>query len=238
MLGLRLTNIRNHIDRVLFPQLCFGCNAHLLGGENLLCTICRNDLPLTDFDLNQENMIDKTFYGRVPIEKAISLLYFRQNGLVKNLLHHLKYRNQQQIGAFLGDWFGEVLKESGLDEKIHFVVPVPLHPIKLKKRGYNQVTLFGKKIADHLTAEFIPDGLIKTANIKTQTKKMRFKRWSQVQELYKINPFYDFSGKNILLVDDVITTGATLEACAKTLKNATETKIFLATMAVVPKLGN
>lgn len=238
MLGLRLTNIRNHIDRVLFPEVCFGCNARLSGGENLVCTACRNDLPLTDFSYQQENSIDRIFYGRVAIEKANSLLFFRQNGIVKNILHYLKYRNQEQIGAFFGDWFGQNMKDEGLMDKIDIVMPVPLHHKKLKLRGYNQVDLFGKKIAYHLNARFIADALVKTANTKTQTKKARVLRWSQIQQLYTNNPTYNLKGKIILLVDDVITTGATIEACAKALQNTECTKIFVASMAVVPKLGN
>lgn len=238
MLDLRLTNIRNHIDRVLFPPVCFGCNAHLFGGEHMLCTVCRDDLPLTDFDLVRKNMVDSNFYGRVQIEKATAFLYFRQNGIVKNLLHHLKYKNQQQIGGFLGDWFGETLKDQGFGRKIDAVVPVPLHPKKLKKRGYNQVHLFAKRMAKHLNAQYISDALIKNADIKTQTKKGRLQRWLEVQKLYSNNFAHNLEGKSILLVDDVITTGATIEACAQTLKEHKDIKIYVAAMAVVPKLGN
>ncbi|WP_246865704.1 ComF family protein [Croceivirga thetidis] len=233
-----MTNIRNHIDRVLFPEVCFGCNAQLFGGENLLCTICRNDLPLTEFNFRENNIIDRTFYGRIAIEKANSFLYFRQNGIVKNLLHALKYKNQEQIGAFLGDWFGHIISMEDKNLNVDFVVPVPLHPAKLKQRGYNQVSLFAEKLASHIEGEYLPNALIKTANVKTQTKKGRFLRWSQTQELYKVNPLMNLQGKSILLVDDVITTGATIESCAKSLLQHKQTKVYVATMAIVPKLGN
>ena len=237
MLGLRLSNIRNHIESILFPEVCFGCNAQLIGGENMLCTVCRNDLPLTDFNMHQNNILDRAFFGLVPIEKAISLVYFSQVGIVKNLLHNLKYRNQQQIGSFFGNWMGEFLVEQGLAGKIDFVVPVPLHPKKFKKRGYNQVALFAECIAKHLKADYSGKALIKTANVKTQTKKDRLNRWIQTENLYKLNPSQNLEGKSILLVDDVMTTGATLEACASALKQNKHTKIYIATMAVVPKLG-
>ena len=182
-------------------------------------------------------MVDKAFYGRVDIEKAASFLYFRQNGVVKNLLHYLKYKNQQEISGFLGDWYGEIIKEQGLTSIIDMVVPVPLHPKKLKKRGYNQVDGFAENIAKHLKANFLPHALIKTENTKTQTKKVRLLRWQENQQLYKINPEFDLKNKNILLVDDVITTGATLEVCAQALKEVDGVKIYIATMAVVPKFG-
>ncbi len=234
LFGLRKPKIVNHIHSILFPRVCFGCNAQLFRGEHLLCTVCRNDLPLTEFDFTHTNMVDKVFYGRVAIEKAASFLYYRQNGIVKNLLHHLKYKNQSDISTFLGEWYGETLKEQGLSPRIDLVIPVPLHPKKLKKRGYNQVDGFAARIAAHLEAKFVADALIKTANSKTQTKKTRFLRWQQNQELYKVNPTYGLENKNILLVDDVITTGATLELCALAIKQCKGTKVYIATMAVVP----
>ncbi len=131
----KLSNILNDINTVLLPRVCFGCNAHLNRGEYLICTVCRNDLPLTEYTFNEENAVDRTFYGRINIKKASSFLFFAENGVVKNLLHNLKYKDQQEIGTFLGDWYGQVLKEDpGLNE-IDFIVPVPLHHKKLRKRG-------------------------------------------------------------------------------------------------------
>ncbi|MFT5941580.1 MAG: competence protein ComFC [Sediminicola sp.] len=143
-------------------------------GERLLCTFCRNQLPLTEYNFIDENPIDRIFYGIVPIEKANSLLFFTPDGIVKNIIHHLKHKNQQEIGHFLGDWFGHDINEKNLTFHIDYVIPVPLHKKKLKKRGYNQVTTFGQKLAEHLDAAFVDHILIKTANTKTQTKKIVF----------------------------------------------------------------
>lgn len=227
------SNIINDINSILLPTVCFGCTAQLSRGEHLLCTVCRHDLPLTDHNFTEENMVDRIFYGRVPIEKAASFLFFSDQGIVKNLLHFLKYKNQEAVGDFLGDWFGSQMAQSDkLD--IDFVIPVPLHPKKLKKRGYNQVEKFGRQLAKHLGANYRDDVLIKTQNTKTQTKKNRFARWKNNQDLYVVGNFEGMAHKTLLLTDDVITTGATIEACATALKHIPNIKIYVATMAVVP----
>jgi ComF family protein len=230
----KLSNILNDINTVLLPSLCFGCNARLYRGENLLCTLCRNQLPLTEYNFNEENAVDRIFYGRIPVEKAASFLFYSEKGVVKNLIHYLKYRNQPQLGTFLGQWWGEQLSENGLGEKIDCVVPVPLHPSKQRRRGYNQVTLFAVNLADRLQVPYLETALVKTANSKTQTRKDRWFRWQSSKELYQLSNPILVEFKRVLLVDDVITTGATLEACSRALLKAEGTTVYIATMAVVP----
>ncbi len=235
MLISNLTKILNDINTVLLPKVCFGCNAHLYRGEYQLCTVCRNDLPFTEYSFNVENPIDRIFYGRIAVKKASSFLFYRENSIVQQLIHHLKYKNQEQVGVFLGDWYGQLLQEDAVfKQEIDFVVPVPLHRKKLKKRGYNQVEAFAQKLALHLAADYRNDVLIKTANTKTQTKKSRIGRWQSNKELYVLTNTEKLQGKNILLVDDVITTGATIEICAKTLLQIPKTTLYVASMAVVP----
>jgi len=227
------SKIINDINSILLPPLCFGCNAQLSRGEYLLCTVCRHDLPLTDHNFREENAVDRIFYGRVPIIKAASFLYFSDKSMVKNLLHYLKYKNQEKIGDFLGDWFGrEIVMHQ--PPKIDVVLPVPLHPKKLKKRGYNQVERFGKQLSAHLQAQYLDSVLIKTQNTKTQTKKNRLARWKNNQRLFELKNPETIHNKTVLLVDDVITTGATIEACANTLLQIPKVKLYVATMAVVP----
>lgn len=230
----KLSKILNDINTILVPVVCFGCNTHLVKGERLLCTVCRNSLPLTEYNFIDENPIDRIFYGRINVKKASSLLFFVENGIVKNLIHHLKYKNQEEIGSFLGDWYGMMLNENKELTDIDYVVPVPLHKRKLRNRGYNQVTLFGKRLAHYLNAEFKDNLLIKTSNTKTQTKKNRVYRWQNNQELYMLSDTTILQGKNVLLVDDVLTTGATLEACSMALHETKNVTIYIATMAVVP----
>ncbi len=230
----KLSNILNDINTVLLPRVCFGCNAHLNRGEHLICTVCRNDLPLTEYTFNEENAVDRTFYGRINIKKASSFLFFAENGTVKNLLHNLKYKDRQEIGTFLGDWYGQVLKEDAGLNGIDFIVPVPLHSKKLSKRGYNQVTKFGESLAFHLKVEFLENVLIKTANTKTQTKKGRISRWQGRSELFEVSNTDILRHKKVLLIDDVITTGATIEMCSRALQKAEGVTIYVASMAFVP----
>ncbi len=215
-------------------MVCFGCNAQLSRGEHVLCTVCRHELPLTDHNFVEENLVDRIFYGRIPIKKAASFLFFAKQGIVKQLLHHLKYKNQEHIGAFLGEWCGVLLENEDYLKTVDIVVPVPLHHKKKKKRGYNQVTLFARHIALAIQADYCEDILIKKRNVKTQTKKDRQLRWENARDVFALADTLTFNPKHILLVDDVITTGATIEACAHTLLKIEGVEISVLSMAVVP----
>ncbi len=229
----RLAKIINEINNILLPRACFGCNAQLFRGEHILCAVCRHDVPLTDHNFLEENAVDRIFYGRIPIKKAASFIFFPKNGLVKNLIHWLKYKNQEEIGSFLGDWCGSHLQNDAGLGKIDVVVPVPLHPKKQKKRGYNQVALFAQKIAEYLHAEYRDDILLKGVNITSQTKKDRHLRWESSKEAFQLNPDCNANFRHVLLVDDVITTGSTMESCARILLQIEEMEVSLLSMAVV-----
>jgi len=229
----KLTKVINDINSILVPIVCFGCNAHLNRGEQHLCTVCRNSLPLTDYNFNEENTLDRIFYGRIPIKKASSFLFFTENSIVQQLIHHLKYKNQEQIGTFLGDWYGEILKENAFLEGVDVVIPVPLHTKKLNQRGYNQVALFAQTIATHIGADYRDNVLIKTANTKTQTTKTRIGRWQENKALYKLTDLNALKNKKVLLLDDVITSGATMEICTQALLETEGISVYIASMAVV-----
>lgn len=235
MFTRKLSKVINDINSILVPIVCFGCNAHLSRGEQQLCTVCRNNLPLTDYTFNEENTLDRIFYGRIHIIKASSFLFFTENGIVQQLMHHLKYKNQEQIGVFIGDWYGQFLKNNGNLNHIDLVIPVPLHKKKLRQRGYNQVVLFAKRIAFHIEADYVDTILVKTANTKTQTRKTRIGRWQDNKALYTLTNAKFLKNKKVLLLDDVITSGATMEICAKALQEADGISIYIASMAVVPQ---
>ena len=216
---------------VFYPEVCLCCHEVLTTNEKIICIGCRHDLPFTNFSSEPNNLTEKTFYGRIPIEQATALFYFQKKGNVQELIHSLKYKNQQQVGALLGDWLAEELITSNRFTTIDCIVPVPLHRKKLKSRGYNQLTTFGKSLSNKLNIPFIEDVLTKVTATKTQTKKIRFDRWKNAHDLFVVENNKALENKHILLIDDLITTGATLEACCEAFKNTKNLKISIACMA-------
>ncbi|WP_435136511.1 ComF family protein [Formosa sp. A9] len=217
---------------LFFPELCAGCDTALRDGEAYICTPCRHALPLTQYHLNNSPQVEKIFYGRVPIAQATALLRFEKKGITQKLIHQLKYKNQEGIGVFLGDWLGGELKQLPNYQNIDLVLPVPLHKTKLKQRGYNQVTAFAKQLAEALNAKYTDDVLIKVSHTNSQVTKNRLARWTAKDSVFSIQNNSKIHGKHILLVDDIITTGATMEACANLLLPCKPSKLSLAAMAI------
>ncbi|WP_366915430.1 phosphoribosyltransferase family protein [uncultured Psychroserpens sp.] len=217
---------------LFFPQICSACSNHLSDNELQICTTCRHQLPLTNFHDDPNNALHKMLYGRVKLQQATALLHFSKKGIVQQMMHNLKYRGQEQIGEFLGEWLGELLKPMSSYQDIDVVIPVPLHKAKLKSRGYNQVDKFAKAIAKSLHAEYNTTMLVKTTNTKTQVFKDRLKRQSSAHSNFEIQNGITLKDKHILLVDDIITTGATIEDCANQLLKIEGVKLSLATMAI------
>lgn len=217
---------------LLYPTVCHICEADLLKNEQVICTSCLHDLPVTSYHLDNENPVKKVFYGRVKIENATALLHFRKKAGVQHLIHELKYRGHREIGSFLGIWLGEELCSLDDYRKIDLIVPVPLHKTKLKERGFNQVEDFGIEIARALDAEYADDILIKITATQTQTLKGRISRWGKIEEALEIQNIEKAAHKHVLLVDDLVTTGATLEACAHKLQEIPGVKISVATLAI------
>jgi ComF family protein len=220
------------ILNLFFPQVCYACQNCLSDFEHDICTNCRHALPVTNFHFNNDNHINDIFYGRSKIENATALLYFEKKGRVQHLIHNLKYKNQERVGEFLGLWLGEELKSVRSYQNIDAVIPVPMHKNKLKKRGYNQVDKFGVEIAKALRVAYINNALIKVTNTSSQVYKQRFSRWQATSEQFTLQNSEALHNKHILLVDDIITTGATIEACVNILQKAKNVKISVAVMAI------
>lgn len=216
---------------LFYPKICANCNAQLVQNEKVICTLCRHDLPLTNFQSYTKNKISAIFFGRVTIQKAYALLFFRKKGITKKLIHELKYRGNEEIGVLFGNWLGEILTENKEFSEVDFIIPVPIHSKKKKARGYNQVTKFGKCLQQHLKIPFIEDVLARKSSTKTQTFKSRFERFNDLDTKFSLTNTSLFKNKHILVIDDVITTGATLEACAKELLKTSEIKISVLTIA-------
>ncbi|MEP1488205.1 MAG: phosphoribosyltransferase family protein [Algibacter sp.] len=222
------------LANLFFPKVCYACLNYLNDNEDTICTNCRHDLPVTNFHFDDNKAVEKVLYGRAQIENGTALFRFEKKGLVQQLIHGLKYKGYENIGFILGDWLGAELREVTAYHDVDIVIPIPLHKKKLKKRGYNQVTKFGQQIAKALNADYKDDVLIKVSNNSSQSTKKRLARWNNNEELFALqNKIIHIENKHILIVDDIITTGATLEACITILNQAKNIKISIATMAIV-----
>ncbi len=219
------------IFHLFYPNLCTTCSRELLSGEEILCSFCSHDLPIINHKNFKNNQITQIFYGRIPIENATSFLYYRKVGKVRELIHQLKYKDNEKVGVFLGNWFGYILKEIQEFSDIDCIIPVPLHTQRLKERGYNQLTKFGETLSEILEIEYNPKILIRVTSTKTQTFKQRFERFSNTQTKFQLTNYSILKNKHVLLIDDVITTGATLEACCNELLKTKNLKISIVTMA-------
>lgn len=219
------------IFNVFYPDICLCCNTALTTNEHIICLFCRNDLPLTNFCYETNNLVEKTFYGRIPIKKGTALFYFLKKGKTQQLMHRLKYKGNQEIGSFIGDWLGENMLLSNRFNDIDCIIPVPLHYKKQKKRGYNQVSTFGISLSKTLKIPYYEGVLQRKTATNTQTKLIRLDRWKNVKELFQVENTHKLNNKHILLIDDIITTGATLEACYLALNKCENIKISIASMA-------
>lgn len=220
------------IVNLFFPPVCAACDGFLLKGEMVICTKCRHEIPLTNHHLNQENEMMKRFYGRIPLEFAASFFYFHKKGRIQNLIHKLKYKGHEEIGTSIGIWYANELKDCEVLKTIDFIIPVPLHPKRFKERGYNQVTTFGKALSENLKIPYNKNLLKRVVYSKTQTNKSLIGRSDIVKDIFDIDIDISQNGNHYLLVDDVVTTGSTLEACSRALLKIPNSKVSILCMAM------
>ncbi|WP_242926270.1 ComF family protein [Pontibacter vulgaris] len=219
---------------LFFPESCFACDGALARGESFICTDCNVKLPYTDVHLHggtELNPLQRRFWGKVPVRFAFSYLYFRPKGRVQKLLHKLKYKGGHDLGEHLGKRYGTILADHKYNQQFDVIVPVPLHKYKLSRRGYNQSDSFAKGLATALQLPWQATGLARIENTTTQTSKNRLDRWQNVEHVFKVLSPELVAGKRVLLVDDVMTTGATLEACTVALLAAGSTEVSVITIA-------
>ncbi|MBX2829106.1 MAG: ComF family protein [Flavobacteriaceae bacterium] len=216
---------------ILFPKVCNGCKAPLLKEEGVICGECRHRLPLLCHHRTGDPSMKQIFYGRFPIKEATALFRYQKSGIAQQLMHNLKYRGQEKISHFFGAWLGHELKSLERYQDIDVVIPIPIHKQKRRKRGYNQVTGFGSEIAKALEVDFREDILLKSSKTRSQVFKKRMTRF-QTDEIFSVANYDPLQNKHILLVDDIVTTGATLEHCALQLLKGSDARISVATIAI------
>jgi ComF family protein len=216
---------------LLFPELCAACRESLVANEHLLCMDCRYNLPYTNFHLQADNIVARQFWGKIPVEAAYSLYYFNKGGNIQNLMHQFKYKGIKQIGNLLGNIAGQQLIKNETFNNVDYIIPVPLHKKRLRERGYNQSACFAEGLAEKLKAVVEENNLVRTTATETQTHKSRFARFENMKEVFVVRNPERLTNKHILLVDDVITTGSTLEACGAQLLKVEGLKLSIATIA-------
>jgi ComF family protein len=222
---------------LLFPRVCLACDEPLARGEDHICTNCRAQLPYTDYHRlpPAQNPLARRFWGKIPVKHTLSYLRFLRHGRVQHLLHQLKYQGQQDVGRVLGHWYGQELAEAGFTTEFDLIVPVPLHPRKLAKRGYNQADSFAEGLSTGLGMPWHATALQRTTHTSSQTRKNRLQRWQNVATVFEASDSTAVVGQRVLIVDDVLTTGATLEACAAALLAAGAAEVSVATIATADR---
>jgi len=226
--------IRDSFLQLLFPHVCSGCGSDILKAESLLCMRCMDAMPETNFELHPGNPVEKTFWGRLPLVAATAQFYFTKESLVQHLMHQFKYRGNKELGLQLGRIMGEQIRVSGRFP-VDALVPLPLFPAKEKKRGYNQATVLGKGMAESLLIPVLDKVISRPEHTETQTRKGRIERWKNMEGKFILTGQEAIRNKHLLLVDDVITTGATLEACGNELLKGENVRLSVAALCVASR---
>ena len=219
---------------LLFPESCYACDGAMARGEKYICTSCNIKLPFTDYHVHgatELNPLQRRFWGKVQVRYAFSYLLFMPKGRVQRLLHKLKYKGAKELGVHLGNRYGSLLSDYHYPEQFDLIVPVPLHKYKMRRRGYNQSEYFGRGLSESMNLPLMADALLRAIDTGTQTRKNRLDRWNNVEQVFQVKRPECIKDKRILLADDVMTTGATLEACTVALLAAGATEVSVITIA-------
>lgn len=229
-----LQEIKDSVLHLFFPHICAGCGTDRLNNETVLCMRCLHALPETNFELRPNNPVEKIFWGRLPLKAASAQYYFTKESLVQRLMHRFKYKNDKETGLQLGRLMGEQLKVSGRFNA-DALVPLPLFPVKEKRRGYNQARVLCQGMAERMKIPVLDKVISRPQHTETQTRKGRIERWKNVEGKFVLRHPDVVRDKHILLVDDVITTGATLEACGNEFLKAENILLSVATLCIASR---
>lgn len=221
----------SHLVSLFFPDNCPGCGNNFLRGEKVICHRCLHTLPKTNYHKNPDNPVAKNFWGKANLHAATSVYFFDKGETLQHLLHQLKYRGNSKVGYALGRQVATELQHSDDFRNADVIVPVPLHPKKLLMRGYNQSEVIANGMSEVWGTPVLPALLIRTKHTATQTHKSRFDRFENVRDVFHLEKKDSYSGKHILIVDDVITTGSTILSCAETFADVSRCKISVVSVA-------
>ena len=221
----------NDFMSLIYPRHCEACGNSLFKHETYICNLCKLSLPKSNYHINNQNELSQTLAGRVPLEKSLSFYLFEKSGKVQKLLHAIKYQNQKELAQFIGELYALDLKNVKTLDDRDVIIPIPLHPKKLKSRGFNQSEWFAKGLAKILEKPLDLNSFERVHETSTQTKKKKYQRWENVEGIFNLKDKKALINKHLLLVDDVITTGATIEAAWMALKDVEGIKVSVASIA-------
>jgi ComF family protein len=225
----------NDFIALIYPRNCVTCNNSLYKHENMVCNHCYVTLPKSDFHSEENSELERVFAGRVPVIKAGSYYLFEKSGKVQRMLHSIKYKRNKQLAEQVGIWYAQSLKDCREIAGADMIIPVPLHPKKQKQRGFNQSEEFAKGLGKEFNIPVNSTSLIRSRFTETQTRKNKFERWENVEGKFELKDPQSLEGKSVLLVDDVITTGATIDACYEAIKNVPGIKVSVLSLAYAKK---
>jgi ComF family protein len=231
---IKLKEIKESVLHLLFPHVCTGCGNDIMSDESDLCMHCIEALPETNFESISNNPVEKLFWGRLPFTGATAQFYFTKESLMQHLMHQFKYKRNKELGLQLGRIMGEQLIKSGRF-KTDALIPLPLFPAKEKRRGYNQAAVLCEGMAESMQIPVLDKVIIRPQHTETQTKKGRIERWKNMEGKFILSDTMSIRNKHLLLVDDVVTTGATLEACGNELLKAENVQLSMACLCVAAR---
>ncbi|MCW3075136.1 MAG: ComF family protein [Flaviaesturariibacter sp.] len=222
--------LKDSLLHLAFPHLCEGCGTDVVATDHFLCLQCLSSLPETAFHLHSANPIEKLFWGRLPLRYATAQYYFTKESMMQHLMHQFKYRKAKELGAYLGGLMGQSLASSNRFASIDALIPLPLFKGKERKRGYNQATVLCEGMATAMGKPVLKEAVVRLSHTESQTTKNRIERWQNMEGRFQVANPKALEGKHLLLVDDVVTTGATLEACGRAILEVSGVQLSVATL--------
>lgn len=232
----RWAEIKNSFLHLVFPHVCEGCGSDVVDDDDLLCLKCLASLPKTGFQFHSSNIVEKIFWGRLPLQVASAQYYFTKESLMQHLMHQIKYKGNKELAIYLGNLMGHGLEQTNRFSSVDVLVPLPLFPSKEKKRGYNQAALLCYGMSEVIEKPVMENLVTRTKHTETQTRKNRVDRWQNMEGRFQVKMPSKLEHKHILLVDDVVTTGASLEACGREILKAEGVNLSICTLCYASQI--